>query len=72
MTFFRDRNRLFMRNEFTDGTFRTIEIAEKRLASGQQVFTKKPDDGDYYLINGRGDLEWWDEEGHFLTSPRAE
>jgi hypothetical protein len=60
-----------MENKFDDGSAGIVEISEVTLPSGKRVFTKIPYDGDYKVINASGDLEWWDEDGHFLTSRLA-
>jgi hypothetical protein len=72
MTFYRRDGKVFMENKFDDGAARIVEIGEYMFPNGMRVFTKRPYDGDYYVINANGDLEWWDEDGHFLTSLKAD
>jgi hypothetical protein len=72
MTFFRENGKVFMENKFDDGSARIVEISEVAFPNRKRVFTKKPYNGDYYAVNASGDLEWWDEDGHFLTSRRAD
>jgi hypothetical protein len=69
-TYFRQNGKVFMENKFDDGSARVIEMLEKGTSSGPR-FTYKPDNGDYFLINAEGNLEWWDEDGHYFTSPKA-
>ena len=60
-----------MANKFDDGSARVVEISEFSSSRGRR-FAHVPDSGDFYLIDASGNLEWWDEDGHFLTSSKAD
>lgn len=70
MTYFRQNGKVLMENKFDDGTARVVEMREVSSAAGRR-YTYVPDNGDYFVINASGALEWWDEDGHFLTSRKA-
>jgi len=71
MSFYRENGKVFMENKFSDGKARVIRMSEQTTSRGRK-FTNVPDDGDFYLVNASGDLEWWDADGHFLTSRKAD
>ena len=70
MTFFRKNGKVYMENEMADGSgTRVVEIDER--LTGRRFFNI-PDNGDYWLVNSSGDLEWWDEDGLIFTSRKAD
>ena len=69
ITIFRKAGKLFMDTKYKNGSVDTIELVEKASPRGRR-FDYKTDrgNGEYYLINGEGNLQEWDHDGHFLTA----
>ncbi len=69
ITIFRKDGKLFMENKYTDGSAGTAELVETSSPRGRR-FDYNPDrgNGEYYLINSKGDLQQWDQDGPFLTA----
>ena len=69
VTIFRKNGKLFMENKYGDGSAGTAELSETRSQRGRR-FDYKPDrgNGEYYLINDKGELEELDRDGVFTTA----
>jgi hypothetical protein len=72
ITIFQKDGRLFMENKYRDGSAGIAEIVEKRSPNGRR-FAYKPDrgNGEYYLINIKGELQELDQEGAFMTAKKV-
>jgi hypothetical protein len=69
ITIFRQNGKLFLESVYYDGSSGKKEIVEK-LSGKQRAFRKKEGSsvGEFYLIDKRGNLQMWDEEGIISTS----
>jgi len=72
ITIFRQDGKLFMENTYKDGSAGTAELVETRSSNGRR-FDYKPDrgNGEYYLINSKGELQQWDQDGPFMTAKKV-
>lgn len=72
ITIFRKDGGLFMENTFKDGSAGTVQLVETRSQSGRR-FDYKPDrqNGEYYLINTKGELQELDQDGPFMTAKKV-
>lgn len=73
ITITRSNGQFSMRQEFQDGSTRTIELAERRSDSDQRFdpVTDTPS-GDHYMIDSRGNLEIRDEDGLIATARKVD
>ncbi len=72
ITLFRKDGKLLMENTYKDGSAGTAELSEKRSQDGRR-FDYKPDrgNGEYYLINSKGELQQLDRDGPFMTAKKV-
>ncbi|QDV68009.1 hypothetical protein Poly24_17150 [Rosistilla carotiformis] len=72
ITIFQKDGSLFMENKYKDGSAGTTDIVETRSPNGRR-FDYKPDrgNGEYYLINSKGELQQLDQEGPFMTAKKV-
>ena len=72
ITIFRKDGKLFLENKYKDGSAGTAELSETRSQDGRR-FDYKPDrgNGEYYLINRKGELQQLDQDGHFMTAKKV-
>lgn len=70
VTIFRQDGKLFMENTFNDGSSGKKEIVAKPSASGKKFVENKEENrsGEFYLIDSRGDLQLWDQDGLISTA----
>ncbi|MCK4342810.1 MAG: ABC transporter permease [Phycisphaerae bacterium] len=69
VTIFRQNGKVFMENKFPDGSSGKKEIVEKPSGSARK-FEKKAGSsvGEFYLIDKKGDLQLWDQDGLISTA----
>jgi hypothetical protein len=69
ITIFRQNGRLFTENAYKDGSSGKKEIIEK-LSGKNRRFQRKEGSsvGEFYVIDGQGNLQMWDEEGIISTA----
>jgi len=72
ITIFRKDDKLFMENKYKDGSAGTAKLVETRSQNGRR-FDYKPDrgNGEYYLINSKGELQQLDQDGPFMTAKKV-
>lgn len=70
-TIYREEKSLHMRTTWTDGGSGTETIAEKVHPMGRLFQTNKQAAvGEYFLLDGEGNLQLWDKEGRFATAKK--
>ena len=71
ITIFRQDNKLFIENKYTDGSVGKKEIVKKTSNNGE-AFQKKESNsfGEFYLIDAKGNLQLWDKEGLISTAKK--
>jgi len=70
-TIYRQNNSFYIKTTYTDGGGETELIEEKPHPKGRLFQTKKQaTDGEYYLLDGQGDLQLWDKEGWIATAKK--
>lgn len=70
-TIFRRNGKLFMENTFPDGSSDQKIIVAKRSTEGKK-FVSKDDNGlgEFFLIDTRGNLQLWDQDGLISTAKK--
>ncbi|WP_460088251.1 hypothetical protein [Pseudomonas sp. H1_B04] len=73
MVGYRKGGKIFIRSTFKDGSSGTKEFVSKKI-SGRSVLVdaEGSDFGEYYLVNAKGDLEFWGENGSFYTAKKTD
>jgi len=70
-TIYRQDNSFYIKTAYTDGSGGTTLIEEKPHSRGRFFQTEKQiTDGEYFLLDGQGDLQWWDKEGWIATAKK--
>lgn len=72
MTIYRQQHQFFLEEKFKDGTALRQEVVETRSPLGRRFNeTEEPAEGEYFIINQRGNLELRDNEGLIATARRV-
>ncbi len=71
ITIFRQKAKLFMERTFKDGSSIKKKIVTKASTSGKKFEDKEENGfGEYYWIDERGNLQFWDQDGWISTAKR--
>ena len=66
------QGRLFMEDEYRDGSSGREELVEESYSRGGKFKPKKANDfGEYFVIDKRGNLQYWDRDGLFDAAKRT-
>ena len=70
-TIYRQDNSFYIKTTYIDGNGETTHIEEKPHPKGRFFQTKKQaTDGEYFLLDGQGNLQLWDKEGWIATAKK--
>lgn len=70
---FRIGRKTFIESTLSDGTSRTKEYLVRKVAGKPVlVYGEGIDFGEYFVINFKGDLEFWGADGNFYTAKKIQ
>lgn len=69
---YKTESQLMMRTLFIDGSSGDVQLFSHEINGQTQYYGENGKEyGEYYMINSNGDLQFWDEDGHYYTAPAS-